>query len=128
MCSESGAQPPLNLSGLLTVNGYPVPTASILTYASEDYYVYGLARVNLEPFVNSGTPATVVFRQQPAAAKETHLWLPGLQILNGKGARYPVQPDGPTLLDRLHQKHAPQCDYEYWDLAEGDLRITFTPK
>jgi hypothetical protein len=35
---------------------------------------------------------------------------------------YPV---GEELITRLHQKHAPQCNYEYWDLSEGDFVITF---
>jgi hypothetical protein len=128
VCAELGVPPPLNLDGLLTVNGAPVPASGIFTCGSEDYYDYGIARVDLTPFVSSGAPATVVFKQQPAAAGETHLWLPGLHLLNGQGARYPVQPEGAALVDRLHQKHAPQCDYEYWDLAEDDFRVTFTPR
>jgi hypothetical protein len=127
VCGELVTPLPLNLNGLLTVNGIPVPSTSIFTYSSEDYYLFGLARVDLTPFVTSGTLATVVFNQQSVEAGETHLWLPGMHVVNGKGARYPVQPNGAALVDRLHQKHAPQCDYEYWDLAEADFRIVFTP-
>jgi hypothetical protein len=83
--------------------------------------------VDLTALVSPGAQATVVFNQQPILAGETHLWLPGLQILNRKGARYPVQPAGAALVDRLRQKYAPQCDYEFWDLAEGDFTIIFTP-
>lgn len=128
VCGESAAPRPLDLNGLLTVNGVPVPASNILTFDSEDYYLYGLARVDLGAFVNSGIPATVAFKQQPSAAGETHLWLPGLQVLNGRGARYPVQPGEAALATRLHQKHAPDCDYEYWNLAEGDFSVTFTPR
>ena len=127
VCDDVDFPPPLNLENLITVNGHTVSTTEISIYESERYVLHLIGRVEISPWVAPGLPATVVFQERPAADGETRLWLPSVQIVNGKGARYPVQPVGQLLIDRLNQKHAPECDYEYWDLAEGDLTLTFTP-
>jgi hypothetical protein len=119
--------PALNLENLVIVNGHTVPVGNIFTYESDDYTLHLIGRVDLNQWVTPGVPATVVFRNPSPPSQETRIWIPSIQILNSKGARYPMQPMGEALIARLHQKHAPQYDYEFWDLSEGDLTITFTP-
>lgn len=127
VCGEVDFPPSLNVVNLIEVNGQALPTTAISVYESADYALHHIGRVNIGPWIAPGLPATVVFRERPTTDGETHLWLPGIQIVNAKGARYPMQPVGQPLIDRLNQKHAPECDYEYWDLSEGALTVTFTP-
>ena len=127
VCDDIDFPPPINLENLIAINGQTVPTTAISVYESEHSTLNLVGRLDIGPWVAPGLMATVVFHERPATDGETRLWLAGLQIVNGKGARYPMQPVGQPLIDRLNQKHAPECDYEYWDLVEGDLTLTFTP-
>jgi hypothetical protein len=112
------------------INGTAVPTSAIETHESEDP-AHGVphlvGRVDLGKLVTPGVSATLVFKQRNAADDETDLWIPGIQMTNDRGARYPVDPVGSGLITLLHQKHAPECDYDYFDLATGDLTLSFTP-
>lgn len=127
VCNESNFPPLIDLENLIVVNGHTIATSDIFTYESEDFILHLIGRIDLSPWVTPGLPATVTFRQRSSTDGETHLWIPGIQIVNGKGARYPMQPLGTSLIERLHQKHAPECDYEYWNLADDDFVLTFTP-
>ena len=127
VCDDIDYPPPFNLENLIAVNGQTVPTTAISVYEFEHNALNLIGRVDIEPWVAPGLPAIVVFQERPATNGETRLWLASVQFVNGKGARYPMQPVGQPLIDRLNQKHAPECDYEYWDLADGDLTLTFSP-
>lgn len=127
VCDDVDFPPPLNLEDLVVVNGHTMSATQISVYESEDSALYLIGRIDIDPWVTPGSPATITFKQRNVGGGETRIWLPSIQVVNGQGARYPMQPVGQMLIARLHQKHAPECDYEYWDLAEGNLTLTFTP-
>jgi hypothetical protein len=127
ICGAEDFPPAINPENLVEVNGHTIATSDISSYESEDWAVHLISRIDITPWVTPGTPATVIFKQRSPEDEETRIWLPGVQIVNERGARYPVQPVGEALIQRLHEKHAPECDYEYWDLSEGDLTLTFQP-
>jgi hypothetical protein len=127
ICNAPQIPEGIELQGLLEVNGNSIPVSDINCFDSEDSVLYRVCRVDISSLVNSGQAATVVFNQQQADSHDTRLWLPGLQIVNSRGARYSMQPAGQAVIDRLQQKHAPECDYEFWDLVEGDLSISIVP-
>ena len=127
ICDDPGFPPAIDLAGLIEINGNAVPVDSVDLYESEHFAISLLGRLNLDPWITPGSPATVVFKRRPSSDGETDLWIPGIQIVNDEGARYFMHPTGAALIQQLHGKHAPECDYEHWDLADGDLTLVFTP-
>ncbi len=128
ICGQDAISNGIDLEGLLSVNGNDIPLSDISCYDSHDLgYLFRVCRADISALVSTGQTATVAFRQRPAGSGDTRLWLPGLQIVNARGARYPMQPAAQPVVDRLHQKHAPECDYEFWNLEEGDLLLSFEP-
>jgi hypothetical protein len=137
-CDGSVASAPFSLDNLVAVNGHDLSASDFFVYQSDDTSLRFVARANLTPWVTAGSPATIVFKQRSAG--ETRLWIPSIQVLNGKGARLPLHPaqttlpSGKTLVARLHEMHpATQseayfgCGYEFWQLSEGDLTLTCVP-
>lgn len=91
-----------------------------------------VVRVNLTPFVTRNSTATVTFRTRASTDPDRRLYLPGVQIVNGQGARYPVQPQSAALASALSAKaYGQDCAFFYWDLtssADGALSLTFVPR
>ncbi|MBZ5497654.1 MAG: M64 family metallopeptidase [Acidobacteriia bacterium] len=138
-CGTSTRPDALDLNGLVVVNGHPIAASEFMTYQADTLELVYVSRMDLTPWVTVGTPATIEFKRRSLG--ETRIWIPGIQVLNGRGARYSTQPvdiilpSGESLVTRLHDKHptsrsvlnALGCDYEYWDLAEGDFALRFMP-
>jgi hypothetical protein len=71
------------------------------------------------PDTAAGTEVSIQFRS---------LWIPGIQIVNERGARYAMHPHSGHI-PALQAKTAGDCDFEVWDLqAEGPLTITYISK
>jgi hypothetical protein len=128
VCNDATFPPPIGLDGLVMVNGHTFAPGDISCHAVEYNAFYQVCRVNITNWVTPGVQSTVVFKGSSAPAGDARIWLPGIQLVNGKGARYPVQPQGTALVQKLHEKHTPECDYEYWDVRQGDLTLTFVPQ
>ena len=90
---------------------------------------YAVATLPL-PDTPVGTPVSVQFRSTNAGADAppAWLWIPGIQIVNQRGARYAMHPDT-SHVSALQAKTAGMCDFEVWDLhADGPLTISYISK
>lgn len=137
-----GTEPALafDLNDLVRIGNHVLSPADFAVYqatsARESIPALYHARADLGQWVAAGSMATLTFQRRSTG--QVQLWIPGIQVVNGKGARCSLQPadvtlqSGERLLDRLHAKHYSgvwdNCAYQYWDLSEGDLTLTFTPK
>jgi hypothetical protein len=126
VCDDENFPPSIDIEDFIVINENTVGTDEISIYESEDYALHLIGRIDLSTWIYPDSPDTITFKKRPSTDSETHLWIPGIQIVNKNGARYPMYPVGEELITRLHQNHAPQCDYEYWDLSEGYIQIPQT--
>lgn len=114
----------MGLDQAVRVNGVGVPVSAFTVYPSEHGgWVHHLARLDLSPWINPGESNQISFTRPSGGG--TSLWIPGLQVLNDRGARYPMWPVGPGCIERLHLLHPAQCDFGCWDLTQGDLTVEF---
>jgi len=136
-CGTGSAAADLNLEGLVQVNSTVLPATAFEVPERHGMRIGGIsdpqvvARVNLTPYVAAGVRATVTFRVRTSTDPERRLYVPGVQILNGRGARYSVEPASSTVATALANKaFDTNCAYQYWNLStpgDGQLALSFVP-
>ena len=137
-CGNEVATPAnLNLSGLIRVRSgsgawVTVPPSAIEVNdfgGINDASSADMGRVNLGSWVTPGQVATVAFQTRSSGDPARFVYLPSVQVVNSKGARYPIEPADSTIASALQQKvYDVNCGHTHWDLAaNGELRLSFTP-
>jgi len=133
-CGNGDTDKDLNLEGLVQINGTVLGAAAFEKPERNGKQIGAsgsVVRVNLTPYVTRNSTATVTFRTRASSDPDRRLFLPGIQIVNGQGARYSVQPQSASLASALAAKaYGQDCAFFYWDLssgAEGQLSLTFVP-
>jgi hypothetical protein len=128
----------LNLTGLIRVRSgtgawTTVPVSAIETYdvgGQSDTSTADMGRVNLAPWITAGQVITVAFQPRTSSDPARFLYLPSIQVVNSKGARYSMQPTDTAIRNALTQKvYNVNCGHMHWDLAaNGELRLGFTAR
>lgn len=137
-CTNWGvADEDLDLNGLVEVNGVAIPSSEFETYSARGVRVgedsINYTRVDLSPYLRDGVAATIAFNPRNRFDPATRLWISGIQLVNGRGARYPMHPIGDDVIHRLSSKsYDSECEYQYWNLSSNDtgddaLTVAFIP-
>ena len=108
-----------------------VPVSAIEKYDIGSNFGHSdMARVNLTPWLSPGQIATVAFQPRLSSDPGRFVYLPSVEVVNSKGARYSMQPADTAITNALLSKvYAVNCDHMHWDLAaNGELRLTFMPQ
>lgn len=135
---EQTSDASFNLTDLIRVRSGSGTWTTIPASAIEKYDVGGntdraysdMGRVNLAPWLTPGQTATVAFQPRLSSDPGRFVYLPSVQVVNSKGARYSMQPADTAITNALLSKvYAVSCSHMHWDLAaNGELRLTFMPQ
>lgn len=133
---EQSSDASFNLTDLIRVRSGSGAWTTVPASAIEKYDTGGdlghsdMGRVNLMPWLTPGQIATVAFQPRLSSDPGRFVYLPSVQLVNSKGARYAMQPADTAITNALLSKvYAANCDHMHWDLAaNGELRLTFMPQ